>query len=192
MRAEMNDFSTVAPPSHAEDTLSSVWTKVRACMQCGTCTGSCVNAHAMDLTPRELWRMVQLGLKDEIFASKTFWLCSSCYYCTLRCPRGLPLTETMGALKRLATAEGILKEKRSPRFYRSFMETVRRYGRVREMEMMARYFLALKSPITPLAFTPLGIRLMAKGKVAPRMPSFSGRGKLDALYRKVKEVEARS
>jgi heterodisulfide reductase subunit C len=146
----------------------------------------------MDLTPRELWRMVQLGLKDEIFASKTFWLCSSCYYCTLRCPRGLPLTETMGALKRLATAEGILKEKRSPRFYRSFMETVRRYGRVREMEMMARYFLALKSPITPLAFTPLGIRLMAKGKVAPRMPSFSGRGKLDALYRKVKEVEARS
>jgi len=192
MRPEMNDFSTVAPPSHAEDVLSSVWNKVRACMQCGTCTGSCVNAHAMDLTPRELWRLVQLGLKDEIFSSKTFWLCSSCYACTLRCPRGLPLTETMGALKRLATAEGILKEKRSPRFYRSFMDTVRRYGRVREMEMMARYFLALRSPITPLVFTPLGVRLMAKGKVAPQMPSFSGRGKLDALYRKVKEVEARS
>lgn len=192
MRAEKNDFSAVAPPSHAEDTLSSVWNKIRACMQCGTCTGSCVNAHAMDLTPRELWRMVQLGLKDEIFASKTFWLCSSCYYCTLRCPRGLPLTETMGALKRLATAEGVLREKRSPRFYRSFMDTVRRYGRVREMEMMARYFLALKNPVTPLAFTPLGVKLMAKGKVAPQMPSFSGPGKLDALYRKVKEVEARS
>jgi heterodisulfide reductase subunit C len=146
----------------------------------------------MDLSPRELWRMVQLGLKDEIFASKTFWLCSSCYYCTLRCPRGLPLTETMSALKRIAVDEGILKEKRSPRFYRSFMDTVRRYGRVREMEMMARYFLALRSPITPLAFTPLGIRLMAKGKVAPQMPRFSGPGKLDALYRKVEEVEARS
>lgn len=192
MRPEMNDFSAVAPPSHAEDTLSTVWNKVRACMQCGTCTGSCVNAHAMDLTPRELWRMVQLGLKEEVFASKTFWLCSSCYYCTLRCPRGLPLTEAMAALKRLAAAEGILKEKRSPRFYRSFMETVRRYGRVREMEMMARYFLALRSPITPLTFTPLGVRLMAKGKVTPQMPSFSGQGKLDALYRKVKEVEARS
>jgi hypothetical protein len=32
---------------------------------------------------------------------------------------------------------------------------------------------------------------MAKGKIAPQMPSFSGGGKLDALYRKVKEVEAR-
>jgi heterodisulfide reductase subunit C len=192
MKTDVHEFAAVAPPSHAEDTLAPIWTKVRACMQCGTCTGSCVNAHAMDLTPRELWRMVQLGLKEEIFSSKSFWLCSSCYYCTLRCPRGLPLTETMGALKRLAVSEGVLKEKKSPRFYRSFTETIRRYGRVREMEMMARYFLALKSPITPLSFTPLGIRLMAKGKVAPQMPSFSGPGKLEALYRKVQEVEARS
>ncbi len=191
MKTVVHEPSSVRPPSHSEDALASIWTRVRACMQCGTCTGSCVNAHAMDLTPRELWRMVQLGLKDEVFSSKTFWLCSSCYYCTLRCPRGLPLTEAMGALKRLAVSEGILKEKKSPRFYRSFTETIRRYGRVREMEMMARYFLALKNPITPLSFTPLGIKLMAKGKVAPQMPSLSGPGKLEALYRKVKEVEAR-
>jgi heterodisulfide reductase subunit C2 len=192
MKIEHPESTDIAPPSHGEDALSPVWAKVRACMQCGTCTGSCVNAHAMDLTPRELWRMVQLGLQDEIFNSKTFWLCSSCYLCTLRCPRGLPLTETMAALKQLAVAQGYGKEKKSPRFYRSFMETVRKYGRVREMEMMARYFLALRSPITPLSFTPLGIRLMAKRKIAPRMPVFSGSGKLDALYLKVKEVEARS
>lgn len=191
MKIEHPESTAIAPPSHGGDTLAPIWEKVRACMQCGTCTGSCVNAHAMDLTPRELWRMVQLGLMDEVFNSKTFWLCSSCYFCTLRCPRGLPLTETMAALKRLAVAEGYRKEKKSPRFYRSFMETVRKYGRVREMEMMARYFLALRSPITPLSFTPLGIKLMAKGKIAPQMPSFSGGGKLDALYRKVKEVEAR-
>lgn len=192
MKVEHPESISIAPPSHGGDALAPIWEKVRTCMQCGTCTGSCVNAHAMDLTPRELWRMVQLGLKEEIFHSKTFWLCSSCYFCTLRCPRGLPLTETMAALKRLAVAEGYRKEKKSPRFYGSFMETVRKYGRVREMEMMARYFLALRSPITPLSFTPLGIKLMAKGKIAPQMPSFSGDGKLDALYRKVKEVEARS
>jgi heterodisulfide reductase subunit C2 len=192
MSSHKSDQSPAASASVAVDSMLVIWEKVSACMQCGTCTGSCPNAHAMDVTPRQLWRMVLLGLKEEIFNSKTFWLCSSCYYCTLRCPRGLPLTETVGALKRMAVAEGRSVDKKSPLFYRSFLETVRRYGRVREMEMMTRYFLALKNPITPIAFAPLGIRLMAKGKISPQMPSFSGKGKLEAIYQKVQELEARS
>ncbi len=168
--------------------LDSVLEKVRACMQCGTCTGSCLNSHAMDLAPRELWRLVQLQMTDEILASNTFWLCAGCYMCTLRCPRGLPLTEAMGELKRLAPPGGV--EKKSPLFYRTFMDVVRRYGRVREMELMARYFLGLKSPVTPLGFTPLGIRLLRKGKLSPRWPSF-GEARLEALFRKVEEMEAR-
>lgn len=176
-----------SPP---KDALAAIWEKVSACMQCGTCTGSCPNADSMDVTPRQLWRMVLLGLRNEIFSSKTFWLCSSCYYCTLRCPRGLPLTETIGDLKRLAQAEGILREKKSQLFYHSFIDTVRRYGRVREMEMMTRYFLSMKNPITPIGFAPLGLKLMLKGKVSLQLPSISGPGKLDALFRKVRELEA--
>ena len=179
-------------PAPAADPMLAIWEKVSACMQCGTCTGSCPNAHAMDVTPRQLWRMVLLGLKEDIFGSRTFWLCSSCYYCTLRCPRGLPLTETILALKRLAIAEGLAADKKSPLFYRSFLDTVRRYGRVREMEMMTRYFLSLKDPIAPIGFTTLGIRLMVKRKISPQMPSLSGEGKLAAIYQKVQELEARS
>ena len=182
--------SSGAGESFHKDPLASIGEWVRACMQCGTCTGSCVNADAMDPVPRQLWRMVQLGLKEEIFRSKTFWLCSSCYYCTLRCPRGLPLTETMAALKRIAIRENLLPDKKSSRFYLSFMETVRRYGRVREMELMARYFLSLKDPLTPLSFTPLGVKLLTRGKLAPQFPSLFGTGKLDAIYRKVQELEA--
>lgn len=188
MREDMPELTVL--PAHGEDPLLPIWENVRACMQCGTCTGSCTNSHAMDVTPRELWRMVQLGLKREIFESRTFWLCSSCYYCTLRCPRGLPLTETMGALKRLAFSEGFLSDRRSPHFYRAFLEVVRRYGRIREIELMARYFIALKSLITPLGFTPLGFRLMRQGKLPVEMPRFLGEGKLDALYKRVQELEA--
>ncbi len=177
---------------HVSEPMRHIWEKVKACMQCGTCTGSCPNSHAMDITPRALWRLVQFNLKDDIFNSKTFWLCSSCYYCTLRCPRGLPLTEAMGDLKRLAVSFGITTEKRSPVFYRVFLAAVRRYGRVREMEMMARYFMSLKNPMVPISFTPLGIKLVAKGKISPQFPSFFGEGKLDALFRKAKEVEAGS
>lgn len=173
------------------DSLLHIREKVRACMQCGTCTGSCVNSEAMDYTPRELWRMVQLGLKDEIFSSRTFWLCSSCFTCTLRCPRGLPLTENMAALKRVALSEGLFTDRKSPVFYRAFLDTVRRYGRVREMELMARYFWGLKNPLVPIGFTHLGVKLLLKGKISPRMPAWSARGKLDAIYRKVEEMEAR-
>ncbi len=159
-------------------------------MQCGTCTGSCGSAARMEHTPRQLWRMVQAGMKDEIFKSRTFWLCSSCYYCTLRCPRGLPLTDTMAALKRVAVAEGYTTDRKSAPFYKAFLDSVRKYGRVRESEMMARYFLAVKNPAVPLSFVPLGMKLMARGKMDLHMPGFGGRGKLDRLYRKVMELEA--
>ena len=175
----------------AEDFMASIREKMQACMQCGTCTGSCGSAYAMDYTPRQMWRMVQLGLVDEIFNSRTFSLCSSCYYCTLRCPRGLPLTESIHGLKQLAVAKGVA-EKKGACFYQTFLDTVRRYGRVREMELMTRYFIAMKSPMLPLSFTPLGMKLMMKGKVSPEMPKFFGLGKLDGIFRKVKELEARS
>jgi len=175
------------------DFMADIQEKVQACMQCGTCTGSCPNSFAMDLTPRQLWRLAQLGEKDEIFNSKTFYLCSACYYCTLRCPRGLPLTETMGALKRLAAAEGKARYKQSSNFYGTFMDTVRRYGRVREMEFINRYFFSMKNPFFPISagFISVGLKLMKKRKIALEMPKIFGEGRFDRLFRKVEELEAR-
>ena len=172
--------------------MAEIQERVQACMQCGTCTGSCPNSFAMDLTPRQLWRFAQLGDVDTIFESKTFTLCSACYTCTLRCPRGLPLTETMGALKRLAAARGLNKYRDSTNFYGSFMATVRRYGRVRELEFMNRYFLAMRNPLFALKFMPVGLKLMRKGKVALEAPKLFGEGRFDRLFDKVKEVEAGS
>jgi heterodisulfide reductase subunit C len=190
MTSDTRANSGAGQPTDAGACWQAIREQVKACMQCGTCTGSCVNAHAMDYTPRQMWRLVQLDDKAELFRSKTFWLCSSCYYCTLRCPRGLALTETIHALKRTAVAEGFLQESASIKFYRAFLDSVRRYGRVRETEMMGRYFLALKNPITPLQFTPLGMKLLFKGKLAPQVPQFFGGGRLDVLFRKVRELEA--
>jgi heterodisulfide reductase subunit C len=163
---------------------------VSACIQCGTCTGSCPNAFAMDLTPRQLWYNVLMGEKDTIFHSKTFSLCSVCYYCTLRCPRGLPLTEAMSALKQIAAKENLAPYKKSIQFYKSFMESVRRHGRVREMEFMTLYFLSMKNPFMPFQFAPLGLKLMGKGKVSFEIPS-KGNGDLEAIFRKVEVLEQR-
>lgn len=184
--------------SHAEEiriveepALSRVREMLSACIQCGTCTGSCPNEFAMDLTPRMLWRLVMLGQKEEIFRSQTFSLCSACYTCTLRCPRGLPLTEAMSTLKQMAAAEGLRRYRRSTLFYQSFLESVRRHGRVREMEMMTLYFNRVKNPLLPLRFAGLGFKLMRRGKVPLQLPA-KGRGRLDALFRKARQLEETS
>lgn len=76
-------------------------------------------------------------------------------------------------------------------FNRSFMDTVRRYGRVREMEFMNRYFILMKSPFVPLQFASLGLKLSSKGKISPEMPKLFGEGRFDAMFRKVEELKAR-
>ena len=170
------------------DVLAPVQEMVRACIQCGTCTGSCPNEFAMDRTPRLLWRMVLMGMKDQIFQSETFMLCSNCYYCTLRCPRGLPLTEAMSALKQIAAGENHAKYRSSTLFYKNFLRSVRRHGRVNEMEFMTFYFADMRDPFMPLRFAHLGARLILKKKVSVAVP-LAARRPLEAIFRNVRALE---
>ncbi len=182
--------TTTAVEMQLPDPLAPIQEMVQTCIQCGTCTGSCPNAFAMDQTPRQLWRMVLMGQKDVIFQSKTFALCSSCYYCTLRCPRGLLLTEAMGALKQIASRENLAKYRQSSLFYKSFIKSVRNHGRVREMEFMTLYFTSMKNPFVPFRFAALGMRLMLKKKISLQIPS-KGKRPLEAIFRKIEELEER-
>jgi len=159
------------------------------CLQCGTCTASCPNSFAMDMTPRKLWRMVLMDRIDEVFNSTTFSMCSTCYFCTLRCPRGLELTHAMSMLKEVAVKEDIPKYRISSKFYSSFMESVRRHGRVRETEFLTLYFLNMKNPILPMKFTPIGIKFLKKNKVKIELPSKPGPGNLNRLFETVSRME---
>jgi heterodisulfide reductase subunit D len=84
------------------------WRKLMTCIQCGSCTASCPAGPLMDYAPRELWRLIRLGLRDELITSRTFWLCTQCHACTVRCPRGIVTSETMLNLRRWAVAEGLV------------------------------------------------------------------------------------
>jgi heterodisulfide reductase subunit C len=164
--------------------------KLLTCIQCGTCTASCPTAYAMDYTPRQLWRLVQVGLREDAVHSRTFWLCTNCYSCSIRCPRGIALTETMGALKRLAIAEGVkgkAKENVSG-FYRAFMATVRRYGRNYEPEFLLRYFFNT-NPLGLIGQAPLGLAMWLKGRISLSPPEIKGKAELEAIFRKSLAVE---
>ena len=171
--------------------LDAVRLKISACIQCGTCSGSCPNAPEMDLTPRTLWRLVVMGRTERVMASRTFILCSDCYTCSLRCPRGLPLTDAMETLKGIAFARREKQCRTSRLFYEQFMQTVRRHGRIHEMAFMTRYFTAMKKPLASLRFAPLGLKLMRKGKI-----ELGGGGSTDtplsALFDKVAAMDQAS
>lgn len=82
------------------------WQKLATCIQCGTCSASCPAAELMDYPPRQLWELVRLGLRDQVMNSRTFWLCTQCYACQVRCPRGIHISETMRNLREWAVANG--------------------------------------------------------------------------------------
>ena len=170
------------------DRLSPQGHLVRRCIQCGTCTASCPASHAMDISPRRMWRMVQLGLTDEVLASKTMWLCSLCYQCQVRCPRGIPLTDTITRLKEMAHERGTSRSRASTVFYNAFANVMRRYGRMREMEFMA-LFLMIHNPLSVFGFARLGLTMLLRGKIHPELPGL-GKGRLTGLFERVAELEA--
>lgn len=172
------------------DRLTPAGHQLRTCIQCGTCTASCPSASAMDITPRKMWRMVQLGLVDDVLHSKTMWLCSICYQCQVRCPRGIPLTETIAKLKQLAIQQQIKQWRESTQFYLTFSDVMRRYGRMRETEFMARYFLST-NPFEALGYATMGLTLLRRGKLKPELPMLRGEGKLAKLFDRVAELEKR-
>jgi heterodisulfide reductase subunit C len=68
------------------------------CFQCGACSSGCPLAQEMDLLPSKVIRYAQLGI-EEVLDSKTIWVCSTCFNCEVRCPRGIDIANVMEALR---------------------------------------------------------------------------------------------
>jgi heterodisulfide reductase subunit C len=143
--------------------------KLKSCIQCGTCTGSCPVSYAMDITPREVVALFRAGHIEEILNSRTIWLCASCYSCTVRCPSGIRVTDTLYALKRLAIEKNIYP-KNFPVYALSklFSENIYKYGRNFEMGLGTRYLLKT-APGDLFKSAGFGMKMFSKGRL-PVMP----------------------
>ncbi len=72
--------------------------KIELCFQCGACSSGCPMTQEMDYLPSKVIRMAQLGL-EEALDSKTIWVCTTCFNCEVRCPRGIDIANVMEALR---------------------------------------------------------------------------------------------
>jgi heterodisulfide reductase subunit C len=77
---------------------------VDACFNCGNCTAICPLSQADSTFPRRIIRYAQVGMRDELLASKELWTCYACGQCSETCPRQAEPSEFMAASRRFATA----------------------------------------------------------------------------------------
>ncbi len=117
--------------------------KLNMCMQCGACSGSCPIGTQMDHGPRKLIMMVRAGMKDAVLSSNTLWNCTSCYRCTVRCPRGIPVTNIIQSLAAKSVELGYADKKENAHFSKSFWWSTKSFGRTDERLVTARYYFSL-------------------------------------------------
>ncbi len=116
---------------------------VKMCMQCGVCSGSCPLGPHWDHPPQEIFMMIRAGKRDEVLTSTSMWMCTSCYNCIVRCPRGLPITHIMHGLAHYAKRLGIApKNQPTLKFSQLFWNNLTKKGRVNELKLgLSLYFM---------------------------------------------------
>jgi len=108
------------------------------CYYCQKCSIGCPTAFAMDYQPAQILKMVQLGQKEALLKSSAIWLCIGCETCGARCPNDIRINNVMDVLKEIALEEGIKPaEKTVYALHRSFLDSIKIFGRVHELTMLA-------------------------------------------------------
>lgn len=147
---------------------------VSACYQCERCTNACPVSYFMDIKPHQAMRYVQLGWREDLLTSSTIWVCLSCEMCTTYCPNEVGVAEVINHLRNIAAHSSITpKERNLAVFHQTFLEVLRKSGRVNEFRLMNAYYLKpniLHEKIKSGSFKEeilLGLTLFRKGRLKP-------------------------
>jgi heterodisulfide reductase subunit C len=158
------------------------------CIQCGTCGGSCPSGQDMDHTPRAIFAMVAAGMKDKVLKSNTPWFCVSCYYCMVRCPQEIHITDVMYTLKRLAVKEKLYDDSTAPDFSKTFINWVENYGRAFELGVMSQHMLK-HNPFGVFKMAGMGVGMVSRGRMDFTPHKIKNIDGLKAILAKAKELE---
>ncbi|MHA1490160.1 MAG: CoB--CoM heterodisulfide reductase subunit C [Promethearchaeota archaeon] len=91
----------------SEKFIEAGFEKLRSCINCGTCTGSCPSGRRTAFRTRVALRKALEG-DESVLQDIDIWMCSTCYYCYERCPRDIPVTDMIIKLRNIAVEEGYI------------------------------------------------------------------------------------
>ncbi len=137
---------------------------VSACFQCHKCSSGCPMSPDMDLVPSQVMRLIHLGAEEQVLGCRAIWLCASCEACSTRCPMGIDIRAVMDALRMVAVERGSAPpDARGKHFNHSFLNNIRRHGRVFELEMLLAYKLRTGRFFDDMDKAP---EMLSKGKLS--------------------------
>lgn len=171
--------------------------RLAKCMQCGACSGSCPIGDQMDYGPRKLFMMIRAGMKEAVLTSNTIWNCVSCYNCTVRCPRKVPVTHILHELATVAVHEGYATAKQADnaRFSKAFWWSAAKWGRTDERLVTAKYYFStgIGDGIKKgMANQKIAMAMVKTKRMHLGMPhKIKNTGELKAILAKAAEIEAR-
>ena len=161
---------------------------ILGCFYCQKCTIGCPTAYVMDYQPAQLLRMIQLGQKDKVLGSSAIWMCVACETCGTRCPNRIRLAPVMDVLRQMALKEGYKPEPAVYALHRSFLDSIKLWGRVHELSLIMEHKVRCLLVEPPLFFQGLvsdmmmGGDLILKGKIALLPDRIKGLAEIKKLY----------
>jgi heterodisulfide reductase subunit C len=158
------------------------------CIQCGSCGGSCPSGSEMDHTPRRLFALIRAGEREAVLRSNAAWYCVSCYYCTVRCPQEVHITDLMYTLKAMAIRAGLFHDAAMPGFSETFVDYVEKYGRSFELGIATRFNLR-HHPLSLAGMAPMGLGMLKRGRMDLTPHRIDGMAQLTAILEKAKALE---
>jgi len=165
--------------------------RIKRCLQCGTCTGSCPVSYAMDISPREVIALFRAGEMEEIMKSRTIWICASCYACTTRCPAGIKITDTIYALKRTAMERNGKSDGGPVRTLANlFIQNLQTYGRLHEGTLIRNYYLKVNARKL-FGLLPLGKKMWKARRLALMPKKIKAYESFSRIIKKAQEIEMR-
>ena len=183
------EATTTAIPIAVTDPIFSQTIQARShepvmrCFYCQKCSIGCPTAFAMDYQPAQILKMVQLGQKEALLKSSAIWLCIGCETCGTRCPNDIRINNVMDVLKEIAMEEGVKPaEKTVYALHRSFLNSIKIFGRIHELTMLAEYMLRVPQKLP--AEIGVGLKLVLKGKVLKFWSAVKERDKVRELFRR--------
>lgn len=162
--------------------------RLEMCIQCGTCGGSCPSGPDMDHTPRQLFAMIRAGMVEEVLSSNTPFYCVSCYFCMVRCPQEVHITDIMYTLKRMSVAGGYVATRAAADLSQSFIGDVEKYGRSFEFGLATRQFLR-HHPLDVFKVAPMGLGMLTRGRMDLTPHRIQHLDELQAILERAKELD---
>jgi heterodisulfide reductase subunit C len=145
----------------------------------------------MDHTPRAIFAMIRADQRDQVFESNTPWYCISCYYCTVRCPQEVHITDLMYTLKSMAVRRGYARNSAAAGFSLTFNEYVYNFGRAFELGLASRQSIRYSSikDYPSLARTAIGMLSKRRMNLTPtRIEDLDGLQKILAKADQMEEA----